>query len=130
MRKPATLFNRLLQAIKQTFTLPLETIIMTMEHHPHPHDQVEGHEGDHDCPDHFHRCHTRSVTYGYMDCPDDHCCKEQKTVTRMKKVDCGEDSPDAQVQAYIDIAGNENDIVTFVADLGRSGWLIFFKHPV
>jgi len=128
-----------LQALLKRFTnhiKPLGAKAMTEEkkHNPHmnpdhPHDQVEHDEGHHDCPDHYHRCHTRTVSYGYMDCPHEHEHKP-KMVTRVKKIDCGEADPSPQVLADIAIAGNENDLVKAVVDLGHSGWVIFFDHPV
>ncbi len=107
--------------------MPLEEKHDEHKDHPHPHDADMHDHGDHqECPDHFHRCHTRTVSYGYMDCPDHH---EPKMVTRFLTVACGNDDPRPQIQNHINMVGNNHDLVTAIADLGHSGWLVTFNHP-
>ncbi len=99
------------------------------EHMTHPHEQMEHDEGHHDCPDQFHRCHTRTVSYGYTDCPDEHCEPPPKMVSRFLKIDCGGDDPTPQIMANLALPGNFYDLVASTIDLGHGGWIVVFNHP-
>ena len=96
---------------------------------PHPH---EGHEHDQACPEHHHRCYTRTVSYGYMDCPDKCCPHPEPQIykTEQLHVPCGVDNPQPQIAAHLAIVANALDEVIQVIDLGHNGWLVFFRHPV
>ena len=96
----------------------------TQQQPPHPHDE---HYHEHECPDHYHRCHIK--TYGYMDCPTHHCHpKERKT--KLLKVGCGAQDPSPQVTAFLDDPVNVLPLVTAILDLGHDGWLVVFSVEI
>ena len=100
------------------------------DEHDHP---DGGHHDGHDCPEHYHRCYTRTVSYGYQDCPDV-CCPEPEpepvTKTTMLHVPCGVENPEPQISAHLALPANVQDKIIQVIDLGHKGWLVFFLHNV
>jgi len=101
-----------------------------VKHHPHPQEEHEHeHEQHVECPEHFHRCYTKAVTFGYMDCPDEHHVHKPKNkVTKFLSVPCGADDPKPQIVAYLNNPANAHDLVTSISDLGHNGWLVTLTH--